>query len=116
MARIISLPRALRSVRKELGRRLRNAGLTAGSLRIETESGAAALRLSRGEVTVNRQHRRTMPTLSLPQPLLTQALMGVRCPEVLLSDERVRSEGEVSPFVEALFRPEIPYMWTADHF
>jgi len=42
--------------------------------------------------------------------------MGVRCPEVLLSDERVRIEGDVRPLAEAIFRPEIPYMWTADHF
>lgn len=116
MACIINVRRALRKLRRELTDRCRRVGLKRGSLWLDTDVGSAALRLSRDGVAVGREPARSAATLQIPQPLLTQGLLGVRSPELVLADERVQTHGEVGAFAEALFMPHVPYMWTADHF
>ena len=116
MMRIINLDRLFSALEAELSRRVKMSHLAGwcGSFCIETDIGSVCLTVSEDSVRcAPKESGRTSETISLPQSLLSQLLVGYR------SGEELREE--IGPLtlrdiVRVLFSPGHPFICPEDMF
>ncbi len=113
MGRILNLVPFLTAIAPELTARAKAAGPAAGSVRLETDIGAATLRWDGEAVIVSRDDAAT--TARLPQHRLTQMAMGYHGAATVLALPEASCEGDMA-LLCALFPCRPGYMWLPDHF
>jgi len=121
LARIIDQQRLFETIAPELSLRACSAGLSKwrGAVTVRTELGESSLKLAGGRVSVaaGRARAKRMVSLELPQPALTQLVMGFRSAADVLSTEGVAVEGDgAEEILAGLFPCGQPHMWQPDHF
>ena len=123
MARTVHTGRLLRQLSPELSVRLGAALSTfQGMLRLETEDGAAILRISPGEVAVldDPEHLAAdIPAthvVRLPQTTVARLALGAFQPRDLLALLQEPPQGVVHDTLEAMFPPRHPHIYYPDRF
>jgi len=115
-ARIMLLDRTFRDCEGELTRRLRASALARArfAVRIGCELGEVRLAAQGGRVRV-RPGTGGM-RVTVPQPILTQLLIGYRTVDDAMTEPGVRIPREAVDPLSALFPPALPYCLPADRF
>jgi predicted acetyltransferase len=127
MVRVLDVERLLRALQPELAERLRAAGSPfSGRLRIQTEIGGAALRVSPETVAVENSSaspaanppvaRFQEVALHLPQSMLARLALGAFPPEDLLARLEEPLDEKTRQLVPILFPLRHPHMYLPDRF
>lgn len=116
MARIMCLEKTFHDCAGELTRRLRASGLARSrfAIRIGCELGDVKLVAADGRVRVAPGAGGIRATI--PQPILTQLLLGYRKVSDAISEPGVRIPREAVEPLDALFPPALPYCLCADRY
>jgi len=123
MMRILNQLRLFEKLAPEFSRRLAALGLATATGRVclVTDLGVVALDIASGAVSVSAngllcREEVAIPTVRLPQELLTQWLVGYRSVADGLNSPGVEADAEAIPLLNALFPKHDATMWRADHF
>jgi len=116
MARILHLDKTFRDCAGELTRRLRDSGLSRArfAVRIGCELGEVKLVAAGGRVRVAPGAGGVRVTI--PQPILTQLLIGYRTVADAMTEPGVRIPRAAVAPLNALFPPALPYCLCADRY
>jgi hypothetical protein len=89
---------------------------TTGSVALATDLDTTVLTFDAGRLTLAGDATAADATFTLPQKTLMQCIVGYRSVRDALNSPGVTLEGEGGPLLDALFPPQHPYTWSADHF
>lgn len=109
MCKVTNMRSLGRKILPELQKRAEAAGITSGSIGLDTEAGRLAITVKNGQITLGAEKPRRIP---LSQPEFFCLLLGIKNIEELGAE--VPTEGR--EIISALFPRQRPVFWLPDHF